>query len=207
MTKYGIAVDTKRCIGCWSCGVACKSENNIPNDIFWNRTLTVGGNMPNTPAGTYGNNTMSYTPVQCNHCDNPSCVAVCPTGATKKDIDTGIVTVNEDDCIGCQACVNACPYEGVRVYLADEPQYMVDFPVGNQKAQKHLKGTVEKCNLCYFRVAEGDVPACVEGCPAVARTFGDLDDPSSAISKLLASREYFVLQPEDNTNPNIYYLK
>ena len=206
MTKYASVVDTKRCIGCWSCGVACKLENNIPNEVFWNRTLTVGGDQPNTPAGSYGNCTMTFTPVQCNHCDSPACVAVCPTGASYKDEETGIVMTNVDECIGCQSCIDACPYEGVRVFLEQEPQWMVDFPVGNQKAPKHLQGTVEKCTLCHFRVAEGKVPACVDGCPARARFFGDLDDPESEVSKLLASRENYVLQPEAGTNPNIYYL-
>lgn len=207
MAKYAIVVDTKRCIGCWSCGVACKLENNIPNDVFWNRTLTVGGDQPNTPAGEYGNCTISFTPVQCNHCDNPSCVEVCPTGATVKAEDTGIVTVDVDECIGCQSCVEACPYEGVRVYLEEEPTYFVDFPVGHKDAPKHVAKTVEKCNMCHFRVAEGRVPACVEGCPARARFFGDLDDPESEVSKLLAERENFVLLPEEGTNPNIYYLQ
>lgn len=206
MTKYAIVVDTKRCIGCWSCGVACKLENNIPNEIFWNRTLTVGGDQPNTPAGTYGNCTMSFTPVQCNHCDKPACVDVCPVGATYKDEETGIVMQNTDECIGCQSCINACPYEGVRTYLEDEPEWRVDFPVGSQKATSHHKQTVEKCNMCYFRVAEGKVPACVEGCPGRARHFGDLDDANSEVSKLLATREYYVLQPDDGTSPNIYYL-
>ncbi|WP_165248029.1 4Fe-4S dicluster domain-containing protein [Adlercreutzia sp. ZJ141] len=206
MAHYAIAVDTKRCIGCWSCGVACKLENNIPNDVFWNRTLTVGGDQPNTPSGEYGNCQMSFTPVQCNHCDNPACVAACPTGATYKDEETGIVMQNGEECIGCKTCIESCPYEGVRTLLADEPQWFVDFPVGNQLAPEHPGGTVEKCNLCYFRVADGKVPACVEGCPAHARFFGDLDDPESDVSKLLAERENFTLLPEEGTGPNIYYL-
>lgn len=206
MAKYGIVVDTKRCIGCWTCGVACKLENNIPNDVFWNRTLTIGGDQPNTPAGSYGDCVMSFTPVQCNHCDMPACMASCATGAIYKDEETGIVMQNLEDCIGCLACIESCPYEGVRTFLENDPQWMVDFPVGNQKAPEHIKGTVEKCNMCYFRVAEGKVPACVEACPARARHFGDLDDPESEVSKLLAEREYYVLQPEAGTGPNIYYL-
>ena len=206
MTKYAIVVDTKRCMGCWSCGVACKLENNIPNNVFWNRTLTIGGDQPNTPAGEYGNCSIMYTPVQCNHCDKPACAEVCPTGATYKDEKTGIVMQDEEKCIGCKSCIVACPYEGVRTFIDGEPEYYVEFPVGNPNAPVHAANTVEKCNLCYFRVEKGGIPACVEGCPARARVFGDLDDANSEVSKLLASRENFTILPESGTGANIYYL-
>ena len=207
MTKYAIVTDTKRCIGCWSCSVACKLENNLPDQAWWNTVLTVGGDSPNTPAGEYGSNTMSYTPFHCMHCDTPACTAICPTGATYKDEETGIVMQNVDECIGCRSCIEACPYIGVRTYIEGDPIPALDWPVGHQQAPDHKENTVEKCIMCYFRVKDGDVPACVEGCPARARVFGDLDDPESEVSKLLAEREYEVMLPEEGTGPNMYYLK
>ena len=140
-----------------------------------------------------------------------ACVAVCPTGATAKDEETGIVTQDTETCIGCQSCVEACPYQavgaGVRTYLEAEPEFLVGFPVGNSEAPTHVKNTVEKCNLCYQRISEGDLPACVEGCPTLAMTFGDLNDPESDISKLIAERECEQLLVDAGTGPCMYYLK
>ena len=138
-------------------------------------------------------------------------MAVCPTGATAKDEETGIVTQDTETCIGCQSCVEACPYQaigaGVRTYLEAEPEFLVGFPVGNSEAPAHVKNTVEKCNLCYQRISEGDLPACVEGCPTYAMTFGDLNDPESDISKLIAERESEQLLVDAGTGPCMYYLK
>ncbi|MBR2835741.1 MAG: 4Fe-4S dicluster domain-containing protein [Coriobacteriales bacterium] len=204
--KYAIVVDKKRCIGCSSCAVACKLENNIPDQIWYKKVRTIGGMQPLTPAGVYGDCTMTFEPWSCNHCDNAPCVEVCPTGATFKDEETGIVMQDIETCIGCGSCLTACPYEGVRTLLEDEPMWRVDFPVGAVEAPAHIAGKVEKCNMCAHRIAKGDVPACVEGCPARAMFFGDLNDPESKVSELLATREYYVLQPEAGTNPNVYYL-
>ena len=113
---------------------------------------------------------------------------------------------NTEECIGCQSCIEACPYEGVRTYVDGDPVSALDFPVGSVEAPVHLANTVEKCTMCYHRVSQGRVPACVEGCPARARVFGDLDDPESEISKLLAEREYTQLLPEEGTGPNVFYL-
>lgn len=138
-------------------------------------------------------------------------MAVCPTGATAKDEETGIVTQDTETCIGCQSCIEACPYQavgaGVRTYLEAEPEFLVGFPVGNSEAPTHVKNTVEKCNLCYQRISEGDLPACVEGCPTLAMTFGDLNDPESDISKLVAERECEQLLVDSGTGPCMYYLK
>lgn len=204
-SRYALAVDTRRCIGCWSCSVACKLENNVPDEAWYNTVLTVGGEQPNTPAGQYGSNSLGYVVMHCQHCDNPACVSVCPTGATYKDTETGIVMQNTEECIGDRACVSACPYS-VRTFLEGEPTSALDWPVGNANAPEHVANTVEKCTMCAHRVAAGDVPACVEGCPARARFFGDLNDPESDVSKLLAEREYTQMLPEESTGPNVYYL-
>jgi molybdopterin-containing oxidoreductase family iron-sulfur binding subunit len=204
--RYALVVDTRRCIGCWSCSVACKLENNIPDQVWYNKVQTVGGSQPNTPAGTYGNCTITYEPVNCMHCENPACVAACPVGATFKDEETGIVMQDPESCIGCCSCIAACPYD-VRTLLDEEPSWRLDFPVGSVNAPEHRQGTVEKCTMCSHRVLEGGEPACVEGCPARARFFGDLNDPESEVSRLLAERDVYTLLPEAGTEPNVYYLR
>ena len=101
-SKLVMLVDTKRCIACNSCAVACKVENNLPKDIWWNRVMTVGGPHMDAPAGTYPNLEMYNVTVACQHCENPACVKVCPVGATYKDPETGVVRQDYDKCIGCR---------------------------------------------------------------------------------------------------------
>lgn len=204
--KYAIVVDMRRCIGCSSCGVACKLENNLPDQAWWNKVVTIGGNSDYTPAGEYGANTISYVTMQCQHCDKPACVDICPTGATYKDEETGIVMQNAEECIGCRSCIEACPYTGVRTFIEGDPVPALDWPVGSVDAPVHVASTVEKCIMCHHRVTKGGIPACVEGCPARARFFGDLNDPESEVSRLIANREYTQLLPEEGTSPNVYYL-
>ena len=205
-SKLVMLVDTKRCIACNSCAVACKVENNLPKDIWWNRVMTVGGPHMDAPAGTYPNLEMYNVTVACQHCENPACVKVCPVGATYKDPETGVVRQDYDKCIGCRMCLAACPYTGVRSFNWEEPAYYADFALGDADAAKHEKHTVEKCIFCTQRVARGEQPACVADCIGRARHFGDLDDPNSEVSKLLASREYTQLHAEFGTKPSVYYL-
>lgn len=209
--KFAIAIDYRRCIGCGSCAVSCKLENNLPNDVWYCTVDTIGGDSKDCPAGEYGKNTIAYQPFRCQHCDVPACVEACPAGATYKDEETGIVVQDTEKCIGCRSCIEACPYQahgaGVRTFLADEPEFLVGFPVGNENAPTHKAVTVEKCNLCFSRTSNGGVPACVEGCPTLAMTFGDLNDPNSEISKLLAERDSEQILPDAGTGSNMYYLK
>ena len=123
MTRNIIAIDLDRCIGCHSCAVVCKQENNVGLGTYYNKVLTVG------PFGTYPDLEMYYLPVACQHCDNPECVSVCPTGASYRRED-GVVLVDHSKCIGCQYCVMACPY-GVRAYDTSKD-----------------KGVIEKCTMC-----------------------------------------------------------
>ena len=111
---YGMVIDTKRCVGCNACTVACKMANNVPQDIFWTRALTDGGEMMDTPAGEFPDVSLRYITVSCQHCENPACAKVCPVGATYKDPETGVVRQDYDKCIGCRMCMSACPYPGVR---------------------------------------------------------------------------------------------
>lgn len=208
MTRYGMAVDTARCVGCNTCAMACKVENNVPDLVWWNRAKTEGGDFTYTPEGTYpGDLHMMFYTWSCQHCDNPSCVEVCPTGASVKR-DDGIVTVDWETCIGCKSCMTACPYDGVRTYIEpDGPVYTLDFAVGDSSVPAHKPGVVEKCTFCSQRIDRGEKPACVDVCRYTARFFGDLDDPSSEISQILESRDYDQMYVEEGTSPNFYLLK
>lgn len=206
MTHYGMAIDLARCIGCHTCATACKMANNLPKNVHFNRVRTVGGDSVDTAAGEYGANTMSFLPVQCQHCENPACLDVCPTGATTKDEETGIVSVDSELCIGCESCIKACPYEGVRT-LIKSPEYYLEVMVGEYDAPPHKGGTVEKCTFCKNLIDRDEVPACMQLCPGRARYWGDLDDPESAVSKAIEGRETMFLQEEAGTKPSVYYLQ
>lgn len=204
--RYGMVIDQKRCIGCWTCAMACKSANGLPDGIWWNRVLTDGGKEFETLGGSFPNASIQFTTLSCQHCENPACVKVCPVGATFKDPETGIVRQDYDKCIGCRMCMAACPYTGVRSFNWQEPAYSIGFATGDADAAPHQKHVVEKCTFCYQRTSQGKTPACMELCPVRARFWGDLDDPDSDVSKLLASRSHKQLLPEQGTNPSVYYL-
>lgn len=204
--RYGFAIDTKRCIGCHTCAVTCRNENNLPKEVWWNRVLTDGGEYMDIPAGEYPNTVITYLPVACQHCENPACVKVCPVGATYKDPETGIVRQDYDKCIGCRMCIAACPYTGVRNFNWDEPTYYTDVTFGGADVPAHEKHVVEKCTMCWHLQAKGEKPACIDTCPVRARHWGDLDDPDSEVSKVIASRNYELLLGEKGTKPSVYYL-
>lgn len=206
MTRYAMAIDLKGCIACHACSIACKSNNNLPNGMWYNRVETDGGEYMDTARGTYPNDLFRmHYPISCQHCSKPACMAVCPTGAIKVR-DDGIVETVMDDCTGCGSCVTACPYNA-RTMVEGEPGYVVDFPLGDWDAPEHIPGTAEKCTFCAHRLERGEVPACMEQCPGRARYWGDMDDPESEISKFLAGRTYERLLEEAGTEPNVYYVK
>jgi Fe-S-cluster-containing dehydrogenase component len=148
-----IVTDLNRCVGCLACSVACKSANGVPVGSFWNKVLRIGPN-PKTPGAQCPDVEMYFLPVGCQHCFDPECVKVCPTGASQK-MEDGTVQVDKSKCIGCQFCAMACPYN-VRYLNADE-------------------GVIEKCTLCEQKIAQGELPQCVAECGSRARYFGDLD--------------------------------
>jgi molybdopterin-containing oxidoreductase family iron-sulfur binding subunit len=204
-TRLGMVVDLNRCIGCWTCAVACKQENNVPQGLYYLRVLTVGGDAMDVPAGTFPDLTLAYQTTNCFHCDNPPCVKACPTQATFKN-DNGIVEIDYDRCIGCRYCMVACPYDN-RVFNWREPVQDPApevAPVGNVAARP--KGVVEKCTFCTHRVDEGLEPRCVAACPTGARTFGDLADPESEVSRLLRENPTYVVYPERGTEPSVHYI-
>jgi Fe-S-cluster-containing dehydrogenase component len=175
--KYGMAMDTRKCVGCNACVIACKTENDLPLGSYrdWIRTET---------RGKFPTLSMEIRSERCNHCDNPPCVGVCPTGSSHVNVG-GTVQVNHDKCSGCKACIAACPYDARHV---------------------HRDGYVDKCTFCLHRVQQGKQPACVTQCPTRSLTFGDLNDPDSELSKLLRKRRYKVRKPETGARPRHFYL-
>jgi len=178
MPRYAMAIDLAACVGCAACAVACKLENEVPPGV-----ARLWIRLEET--GTFPDLGLQCRPEQCLHCDAPPCVPVCPTGASYVTAD-GVVLVDPETCIACGACIAACPYDA-RYF---DP-----------------RGFVSKCTFCEHRVAEGRMPACVETCPTLCRTFGDLDDPHSEINDVIrAARRVDVLRPDQGTRPKLLYL-
>jgi len=200
--KLGLVIDLDICVGCHACAVNCKEWNTgghaaplTDNDPYGAKPIGVWFNRIHTFEASAGDGEPSRTvhfPKSCLHCEEAACVTVCPTGASFKRDEDGIVLVNEDKCIGCKLCSWACPY-GAREYDADE-------------------GVMKKCTLCIDRIYNENmdevdrVPACVSTCPASARHFGDLGNPDSAVSKLVAERQGYDLMAEMGYKPTNKYL-
>ena len=204
MTK-AIITDLNRCVGCLACSVACKAVNNVPIGSYWNKVVRVGPNPIPGGSGQYPDVYMYFLPISCQHCENPACLKVCPVGATYKD-DMGRVEIHYDKCIGCRMCMSACPYTGVRSFNWEEPKHAIGHAMGDADVATHQKHVVEKCTMCWHRLAKGLQPACVEVCPGRVRFFGDFNDPESEVSRLLRERAHKQLLPERGTNPSVYYL-
>jgi Fe-S-cluster-containing dehydrogenase component len=179
MTRYAMVMDQRRCIGCQSCTVACRTWNELPIDLIYNPVVSEG------VQGEFPNVHQTFTPLICMHCDNPPCTICCPCKASQQDED-GIVWVESTKCMGCKACVNACPY--------------------GARDTSYIEGWAHKCNFCKDRVREGDQPYCVATCHQKARIFGDLDDPDSEVSKLVGKYKVERIFPELGTDPQVYYI-
>lgn len=203
--RYVMVVDMKRCIGCHTCAIACKSGNNLPNEVWWNRVLTFGGKEMDTPHGKFPNLQKQYLTLACQHCEDPACVKACPAEATYKRED-GVVMQDYDKCLGCRLCIMACPYDSVRTYNENNPEYYMDFPVGDLPVNPQQKGTVSKCNFCFHRIDKEEQPNCLDVCPAKARFFGDVEDSESEVSQLIRTRKYTQLLKDKGTGPSIYFL-
>ncbi|OGP61673.1 MAG: 4Fe-4S ferredoxin [Deltaproteobacteria bacterium RBG_13_47_9] len=215
MTRWGMVIDLTRCVSCYGCVIACKQEHFIPPDIFWNRLLI-------SDIGEYPDANRFVYPVLCNHCKDPICVRVCPTGATIRRED-GIITIDSDKCVGCQYCVVACPYQQRTFYVDDRKGYfpgqaLTELEAIGRKLYSNRPDTVIKCTFCVERIDEGlqrglkpgidheATPACVNTCPAKARSFGDMDNPYSNVSMLIRKRKGYQLHPHLGTDPSVYYI-
>ena len=176
--NYGFVIDNRMCIGCHACTVACKSEHDVPIGV--NRT-----HVKYIEKGEYPNNTREFSVHRCNHCADAPCVEICPTTALHTRAD-GIVYFDNDRCIGCKSCMQACPYDALYI----DPN----------------TNTAAKCNYCAHRVDGGYEPACVVVCPVEAIVSGDLDDTNSKIAQLVANEETMTRKPEKMTDPNLYYV-
>lgn len=205
MTKMGMAIDLSRCVGCHTCANACKMSNCVPMGMLWNRVLTEDSDILDGAKGTYPELSRTYVPLACQHCENPACMKVCPTGATYKD-EKGRVEIDYEKCIGCRMCMAACPYNA-RVFNWSDPDRDPDFKYGYGAVPERRRGVMEKCTLCKERCDDGLKPLCVECCPTSARVYGDLDDPESEISRLVATRNAYNLLEDEGTRPQVYYFE
>lgn len=178
-------------------------QNNVPEGVFWNRVITEGSDIIDGAVGTYPDLSRSYLPIACQHCENPACQKVCPTGATYKD-DKGRVQIDYEKCIGCRMCMAACPYNA-RSFNWEDPKRSVDFNYGDKDVPVRPKGVAEKCTLCKERTDKDQEPMCVQNCPYDARTFGDLDDPNSEISKKVKEKNAYMLLEDRGTKPQVKY--
>jgi molybdopterin-containing oxidoreductase family iron-sulfur binding subunit len=218
--RYGMVIDTTRCVGCRSCVLACKQENKTPPGVAY--TVVLDSVLTNRANG----NPLFMTK-PCFHCEKPSCVDVCPVGATFKRSEDGIVAVDYDRCIGCRYCVTACPYgartfdfgdnypaiaEGTPLAQLPSPEYNQYRP---RRAGESPIGNVRKCTFCkhlqdengaYGSKLDGRWPACAKTCTGHAIFFGDFNDPTSEVSVLLRERQGIRLKEEIGNSPNVYYL-
>jgi molybdopterin-containing oxidoreductase family iron-sulfur binding subunit len=195
-----MVIDLKRCFGCYGCQVSCKAEHATPPGVFFARVVK-------RESGTYPNVRKVFLPMLCMHCETPPCEAVCPTGATFKRPD-GIVDIDREICVGCRYCMQACPYEARYFHAKERFYFGAQGPTEYEALgyAQHPTGVVMKCNFCAHRLARGEEPSCVMTCPTNARTFGDLEDPQSEVSRLIKERGGEPLHPELGTGPSVYYL-
>ena len=176
--RWGMLIDLRKCIGCQACTAACKFENNIPVGVF--RTW-----VPDVELGTFPDTKRAFLPRLCNHCERPSCIEVCPAGATWQRQD-GIVEIDYDRCWGCGSCVNACPYDA--------------------RFLNPVTKTADKCTFCSQRVDQGLLPACVETCVGGARQFGDLNDRNDPVTRQILGGAVQQLKPGTGNEPRVFYI-
>ena len=217
-----MVIDTRKCVGCSACTVACVAENKLPPGIVYRPVLE-------EEYGTYPNVTRRFLPKPCMQCENPPCTPVCPVNATYKN-DEGIVVINYEQCIGCRYCIVACPYSSRtfdtgQTYTQDSVN-LVGAVVGTGKADDYERaanyeygvahgrtghddspiGNVRKCHFCAHRLAVGMLPECVTTCIGRATYFGDSNDPESIVAKLIVSPNVMRLKEELGTKPRVFYL-
>jgi molybdopterin-containing oxidoreductase family iron-sulfur binding subunit len=213
--KFGYALNLSICVGCRKCSEACHKENNHdrPSGNSYIRVFEMENGSNDFARGNvnYAHPVPAkdkfYMPVQCQQCDHPPCVNVCPVDATWKESD-GIVVIDYNWCIGCRYCEAACPYHARR-FNWTKPSVPADeiTPVQAYLSNRvRPQGVMEKCTFCLHRTRNGKLPACLEACPTGARVFGNLLDPESEIRWILSHKRVFVLKEELGTKPSFFYF-
>lgn len=217
-----MVIDTRKCVGCHACTIACVAENKLPPGIVYRPVLE-------EEYGTYPNVTRRFLPKPCMQCENPPCTPVCPVNATYKN-DEGIIVIDYEQCIGCRYCIVACPYSSRtfdtgQIYTQDSVN-LVGAVVGTGKADDYERaanyeygvahgrtghddspiGNVRKCHFCTHRLAVGMLPECVTTCIGRATYFGDSNDPDSIVAKLIVSPNVMRLKEDLGTKPRVFYL-
>lgn len=226
-TNLAMVIDLQRCTGCGGCDLACKSENNLRENHFWSHHIT-------KTSGEFPHVRYEYMPTLCNHCEKAPCIKACPTSAMHK-VAGGVTAHDPDKCIGCRACIINCPYGEVHANFGkphsewDEIEEMIAGVTGSPKSTvkdvgdepipyynnerenfatgDRYHGIVEKCDFCAHRLKEKKLPACVKRCPTDARIFGDLNDPNSSVSRILAKYRPFRRMENLGTQPKVFYVR
>jgi Fe-S-cluster-containing dehydrogenase component len=206
--KWAMVIDQAKCTGCGYCTLACRAHNDVSPSISWNRVIHAGKVKDKD----------IFLARPCMQCEHAPCVEVCPVGASYYRPD-GIVMMDYGKCIGCRYCLVACPYGGRAFNWEDFTEPNPAVPAwGQPEVPRRPRGVVEKCSFCYHRIDRGlalglkpgvdaeATPACVVACPVGARKFGDLNDPESEVSKLLADHSHYRLREDLGTGPRVYYL-
>ena len=197
--RIGMIIDLKKCVGCGACAMSCRQTKGTPADVVYSRVLKY-------ETGRYPHARLHALPISCMHCGAAPCLRACPTGATRREQD-GSVQIKPDACIGCRACLQACPYEA-RQFLWTFKNHWPDeaaTPYENYARKKFDIGTVVKCDFCQVRRAEARQPGCVEACPTGARVFGDLDDPGTEAARLARQDDASQMQAEFGADPSVWY--
>jgi len=227
--RIAMVIDLQRCTGCGGCVISCKTENNVTAGAAW-------ANRAARTVGTFPNVRMEFVPTLCNHCEKAPCVRACPTGAMHKG-DGDITMHTPEKCIGCKTCMAMCPYgviwrnteephrfwkdeesaikgctsSGAEVLKRVKTEGLPNYNATKESRSPGLglrqKGIVEKCTLCDHLLVQGKLPFCVTSCPANARIVGDLNDPNSAVSKILGKYRPWRLKEHLGTEPKVFYVR
>ena len=219
--RWVMVIDLRKCVGCHACTIACVAENKLPPGVVYRPVIE-------EEFGTYPNVGRRFIPRPCMQCDNPPCVPVCPVNATFKNED-GVVVVDYPQCIGCRACLTACPYSARtadfnHVYTAGTPvaqdgivgqdtagryELLPMFEYQEARPREHGEspvGNARKCHFCLHRIKAGELHACVTTCIGRATLFGDANDPGSLVAQMIALPSVFRLKEELGTDPRVFYI-
>lgn len=209
--RWGMLIDTRKCVGCHACTIGCVSEYKLPPGVVYRPVI-------DTESGKYPDVRRDFLPRPCFQCQNPSCVSVCPVQATKKEAD-GIVSIDYNRCIGCRACISNCPY-GARTFDAGE-NYTEGTPlkqeyekagfyeygkIWRRDGRSKVFGSARKCHFCTSRISQGLLPICVSTCIGRATYFGDLNDEGSLLRKTIDGNKTYCLKEETGNKPQVYYI-